>query len=1657
MRTVPRQLVRRSLGLLLIQPGSRAVAGVAAILTKPGSGRTTMSSIVARLGALLFAAAGATQAADVAPRGAGLACPTQNFDSVTSPALPAGWSFAPAANNTGPSTFTTTTSAADSAPNAAFTPIEFETSGINDVALVTPEFVPAAGTALSFRHRWRMKVSSLTTTTATRFDGGVLEVSINGAAWQDIEAAGGAFSEGGYGTGNPNNTRIVSSGVPASPIANRLAWSGSSAGPNTFGDPTFNFVTSTAVLPPASVGQSTRLRFRSVQAVRISTAATQFPAPGWWIDSVACVTAPPLLTQAFTPTNTPVNTPTTLTLSLSYPSGGATLTANLVNTLPAGLVVAAAPNASTSCGSTVSAVAGSGSFALAAGAQIPVAGCSVSVDLVASAPAIYVNSLAAAALMTSAGNNPNPTTANYQALLNGVPTYGTSFEEGSGSPTPYPNGAADGTTQNLNGKDGWLSIGGILNNTRVRNVNPRVGAQHARVTPITPHGNGYQGFRSKQFPAGTTDFSVARMSVALQSLAQPPTPAPFDVIAQDLDEATGDASVNIARLRFAGAITDPPFSATGPIIGLDQSIQVEDALSGGFIDTGLDWTSSASYREVSIVTRRSDSAVLICLDGNPIHIGTGAAPDLRSVQFAVQRQNGAGSNSAGAATNNIYDVDAVSIENTNNNHCGSTPGPTAPTVSKVYAQSSVQIASDIQTTITLRNWNDAPITLSADFVDSLPAGIVASAASTTCGGSASFSANTLVLGNGASIPARGSCTLAGIVRAEQTGNFVDGIAAGDLQTNAGSNFNAPAATLAVTEVLVPPIATTLFAPPNVLVGANSSLRVVLRNPNFSPIVLTADLVNNLAPGLQISAVSTTCGGSASFNASSMRLASGATIPGQNGVCSLIGTVQSPTVGQFINTLVPGDLQTSAGSNAEGSSDTLFVTSMTSNSVRLDRTVGTDLSPNACGSDKVLTVLARTSVNFCYRMTNNTDQPLSYQTVNSATFGAVLRYENVVIAPGATYQFNDIRTVATDIVDSATWNSDDALAAYVIETNPAGLAWDDISNTGAIFVNDASSSTIPFAFRFFGEAQTELDMLDGGLAFGRGSASFAFANTILPAPNQSMANTVLPYWDNWSSGASADGALYWQVKGTAPNRRLITQWHNRRFGVAQPNPMRYQAVLFEATGQIAFVYNQVDTGISDPGNTLFQYGFGRSATIGLNFDPSRAALHSYFPEAPSIAPTPVVGNGDSLRFTPTPQVRFSDGDTVGVLVVSPIAVVDTSPIAMQVGEGASASRNLTIGNSGTTNLLWQLDPTLTSRNHLPPGEQSWPSRAALRVNPQGRFDAGEAGRSQGVDVPGYAYTLSASAFGLVSFDVEQPNTLTPIANYPRQADFDVTGLEFVGDDFSKAYTLAFSNGAMHTLDTTTGAATLIGYAEANHSGSEEARFDLAYDPITTRLYAITRQTSPAQLNLYTINPQTAISTYMATLSGPGATGVINAIGINSQGQMFGIDITSDRLVAIDKVTGDTAVVGPLGFNANSDQTLEYDDETDTMYWIGGAGPQPIYSVFRVDTETGAATLVGNGDFGPTPISVGTSGVAIAANHPCMLPAQVSWLTLSDTSGVVGPTDTDTVQIGFNAAGLASGMYSALLCLSSNDPAKPRLRIDLSMAVRGGMIFGDGFGD
>ncbi len=165
----------------------------------------------------------------------------ENFDGVTAPNLPAGWSTSSSANH---QLWRTSATRNQSTPNSLFSPAPIQ-QGSNEV--VSPAFsVVSTSAEIQFRNWYELETTFLRN---RLYDGSVLEIRLGDGDWQDILAAGGSFLSGGYdGTID---------GCCMNPLAGRLGWSGRS-GINQ----TSEFITTRAKLPASAAGQNVRLRFR---------------------------------------------------------------------------------------------------------------------------------------------------------------------------------------------------------------------------------------------------------------------------------------------------------------------------------------------------------------------------------------------------------------------------------------------------------------------------------------------------------------------------------------------------------------------------------------------------------------------------------------------------------------------------------------------------------------------------------------------------------------------------------------------------------------------------------------------------------------------------------------------------------------------------------------------------------------------------------------------------------------------------------------------------------------------------------------------------------------------------------------------------------------------------------------------------------------------------------------------------------------------------------------------------------------------------------------------------------------------------------------------------------------------------------------------------
>jgi subtilisin-like proprotein convertase family protein len=176
---------------------------------------------------------------------------TENFDAVTAPALPSGWTAALLGTGTAWQTSATTP---DTAPNSVFAA---NPAAVTDNRLTSPEVLLPPGSylpRLSFRHIYN---------TENTFDGGVLELSVDGGAFADIVTAGGSFVAGGY------NGTLSTNASFQNPLVGRAAWTGNSG----------TYVSTVVDLPASAAGRRVQLRWRFGSDNLVA-------ATGWRVDTI---------------------------------------------------------------------------------------------------------------------------------------------------------------------------------------------------------------------------------------------------------------------------------------------------------------------------------------------------------------------------------------------------------------------------------------------------------------------------------------------------------------------------------------------------------------------------------------------------------------------------------------------------------------------------------------------------------------------------------------------------------------------------------------------------------------------------------------------------------------------------------------------------------------------------------------------------------------------------------------------------------------------------------------------------------------------------------------------------------------------------------------------------------------------------------------------------------------------------------------------------------------------------------------------------------------------------------------------------------------------------------------------------------------------------
>jgi len=147
------------------------------------------------------------------------------------------------------------------------------------------------------------------------------------------------------------------------------------------------------------------------------------------------------------------------------------------------------------------------------------------------------------------------------------------------------------------------------------------------------------------------------------------------------------------------------------------------------------------------------------------------------------------------------------------------------------------------------------------------------------------------------IPA-GTCRFSFDVTLPRAGTYKNVIPA-NIRTSGGNDADGAQASITA---FAGPTVTKAYSPKSILGDgkATSTLTITLNNSSPAAVSLTAPLTDNIGNGLEITGVTTSCPGTATFSGTTITYPSGATL--NPGTCTITATVRSATAGSYPNTI-----------------------------------------------------------------------------------------------------------------------------------------------------------------------------------------------------------------------------------------------------------------------------------------------------------------------------------------------------------------------------------------------------------------------------------------------------------------------------------------------------------------------------------------------------------------------------------------------------------------------------------------------------------------------------------------------------------------------------------------------------------------------------------
>lgn len=262
------------------------------------------------------------------------------------------------------------------------------------------------------------------------------------------------------------------------------------------------------------------------------------------------------------------------------------------------------------------------------------------------------------------------------------------------------------------------------------------------------------------------------------------------------------------------------------------------------------------------------------------------------------------------------------------------------------------------------------------------------------------------------------------------------------------------------------------------------------------------------------------------------------------------------------------------------------------------------------------------------------------------------------------------------------------------------AFEDISSTGAALgIPDDRSAIIPigFDFNYFLSSYTHLSVTDNGhldFAYGWGNESANDAGYGIPtasnldpfSSNYWGVNPLIAVWFD-DLDPFTEGEIFHEVRGAAPERRLIIQWDRmKHYSCSSADTLTFQAVLFESTGSILMQYADATTSGCSPAASQ-----GASATVGLDLDSTTGLEYS--------ANSALLTDGLAVLFEPGAAPVISASAALIDFGLTNTGGRDSRAIMLQNAGGSL----LFFGSIGGLSAEFTLDADTCSGAYLQPGQ------------------------------------------------------------------------------------------------------------------------------------------------------------------------------------------------------------------------------------------------------------------------------------------------------------------------------------------------------------------